>query len=186
MARPIRVFGDPVLRTPTDEVVDFDDSLAQLIDDMFASMYAAEGVGLAANQIGVGLSVFVFDCPDASGRHHVGHVVNPVLVSTGGDIDDDFEGCLSIPGLHYETERASYAAVEGKDKTGAPVRYVGDGQFARCLQHETDHLDGILFVDRMDPAQRKLAMRTIREADWAGGPVPTARLSPHSTFGRGM
>ena len=167
MARPIRVFGDPVLRTPTDEVVDFDDSLAQLIDDLFASMYAAEGVGLAANQIGVGLSVFVFDCPDASGRHHVGHVVNPVLVSTGGDIDDDFEGCLSIPGLHYETERASYAAVEGKDKTGAPVRYVGDGQFARCLQHETDHLHGLMFVDRLRGRTKRKAMREVLGTDWA-------------------
>ena len=167
MARPIRVFGDPVLRTPTDEVVDFDDSLAQLIDDMFASMYAAEGVGLAANQIGVGLSVFVFDCPDASGRHHVGHVVNPVLVSTGGAIDDDFEGCLSIPGLHYETERASYAAVEGMDKTGAPVRYVGDGQLARCLQHEADHLDGTVYTDRLAGETRRAALRAIREADWS-------------------
>ena len=168
MARPIRVFGDPVLRTPTDEVVDFDDSLAQLIDDLFASMYAAEGVGLAANQIGVGLSVFVFDCPDASGRHHVGHVVNPVLVSTGGDIDDDFEGCLSIPGLHYETERASYAAVEGMDKTGAPVRYVGDGQLARCLQHEADHLHGLMFVDRLRGRTKRKAMREVLGTDWAG------------------
>lgn len=164
MARPIRVFGDPVLRTPTDEVVDFDESLAQLIDDMFASMYAAEGVGLAANQIGVGLSVFVFDCPDASGRHHVGHVVNPVLVSTGGDIDDDFEGCLSIPGLHYETERASYAAVEGKDKTGAPVRYVGDGQLARCLQHETDHTNGTVFGDRLSDRWRKKLRKQMEAA----------------------
>ena len=119
-----------MLRTAADEVVEFDESLAQLVDDMFASMYAAEGVGLAANQIGVGLSVFVFDCPDASGRHQVGHVVNPVLVSAGGEIDDDYEGCLSIPGLHYETDRASYAAVEGKDadrrpgpvRRGRPVR----------------------------------------------------------------
>ena len=120
VARPIRLFGDPVLRTPTDEVVDFDESLARLVDDMFVSMYAAEGVGLAANQIGVSLSVFVYDCPDASGERHVGHVVNPRLVSTGGELDEDLEGCLSIPGLHYETARASYAAVEGVDMTGAP------------------------------------------------------------------
>jgi peptide deformylase len=166
VARQIRVFGDPVLRTPTDEVVDFDESLAQLIDDMFASMYAAEGVGLAANQIGVELSVFVFDCPDASGKHHVGHVVNPVLVSVGGEVDDDFEGCLSIPGLHYETERASYAAVEGRDKAGEPVRYVGDGQFARCLQHEIDHLHGLLFVDRLRGRTKRKAMREVLGTEW--------------------
>jgi peptide deformylase len=167
VARPIRTFGDPVLRTAADEVVDFDESLAQLIDDMFASMYAAEGVGLAANQIGVGLSVFVYDCADASGRRHVGHVVNPVLVSAGGEVDEDYEGCLSIPGLHYETERASFAAVEGRDKTGAPVRYSGDGQFARCLQHETDHLNGLLFVDRLRGRTKRKAMREVLAADWA-------------------
>lgn len=167
MARPIRKFGDPVLRTPTDEVVDFDEPLAALIDDMFASMYAAEGVGLAANQIGVGRSVFVYDCPDASGRHHVGHVVNPVLVSAGGEVDDDYEGCLSIPGLHYETERASYAAVEGVDKHGEPVRVVGDGQLARCLQHETDHLHGLLFVDRLRGRAKRRAMREVMATDFS-------------------
>jgi peptide deformylase len=166
VARPIRKFGDPVLRTPTDEVVDFDESLATLIDDMFASMYAVEGVGLAANQIGVGLSVFVYDCADASGKHYVGHVVNPVLVSAGGEVDDDYEGCLSIPGLHYETERASYAAVEGVDKDGAPVRVVGDGQLARCLQHETDHLHGLLFVDRLRGRTKRKAMREVMATDF--------------------
>ena len=167
MARPIRMFGDPVLRTPADEVVDFDDALARLIDDMFASMYAAEGVGLAANQIGVGLSVFVYDCADASETRHVGHVVNPVLVSAGGEVDDDYEGCLSIPAMHYETERASYAAVEGVDLTGAPVRVVGDGQLARCLQHETDHLHGLLFVDRLRGRTKRKAMREIMATDLA-------------------
>ena len=166
VARPIRVFGDPVLRTPTDEVVDFDEDLARLIDDMFASMYAAQGVGLAANQIGVGRSVFVYDCPDGSGTHHVGHVVNPVLVSAGGEVDDDSEGCLSIPGLHFDTERASYAAVEGVDRTGAPVRVVGDGLLARCLQHETDHLQGLLFVDRLRGRTKRKAMREIMATEW--------------------
>jgi peptide deformylase len=170
VARPIRLFGDPVLRTPTDEVVDFDESLARLVDDMFASMYAAEGVGLAANQIGISLSVFVYDCPDASGLRHVGHVVNPRLVSTGGEPDEDLEGCLSIPGLHYETARPSYAAVEGVDLTGAPVRVAGDGQFARCLQHETDHLHGLLFVDRLHGRTKRKAMREVISADWSDQP----------------
>ena len=167
VARPIRVFGDPVLRTPVDEVVDFDATLVRLVEDMFASMYAAEGVGLAANQIGVGLSVFVYDCVDASDVRHVGSVVNPVLVSAGGEVDDDYEGCLSIPGLHFDTERASYAAVEGVDVTGAPVRVVGDGMLARCLQHETDHLSGLLFVDRLRGRAKRKAMREVMAADWA-------------------
>ena len=167
VARAVRTFGDPVLRTPTDEVVDFDESLARLIEDMFASMYAAEGVGLAANQIGVGLSVFVYDCADASGRRHVGHVVNPVLVSTGGDPDEDGEGCLSIPGLYFDTERASYAAVEGVDKENQPVRVVGDGQLARCLQHETDHLHGLLFVDRLVGRAKRKAMREVMATDFS-------------------
>ena len=167
VARPIRRFGDPVLRTPTDEVVDFDESLARLVDDMFASMYAAEGVGLAANQIGVSLSVFVYDCQDASGRRHVGHVVNPVLVSAGGELDEDSEGCLSIPGLYFDTTRASYAAIEGVDKDGNPVRVVGDGQLARCLQHETDHLSGLLFVDRLTGRTKRKAMREVMATDFS-------------------
>ncbi|HYT10021.1 MAG TPA: peptide deformylase [Mycobacteriales bacterium] len=167
IARPIRLFGDPVLRTPTDRVVDFDESLARLVEDMFASMYAADGVGLAANQIGVGLSVFVYDCPDASGKRHVGHVVNPVLVSTAGDVDDDIEGCLSVPGLHYENPRPSYAAVEGVDVAGAPVRVAGDGVLARCLQHETDHLQGLLFLDRLHGRTKRRAMREVMSADWS-------------------
>ena len=166
MARPVRKFGDPVLRTPTDEVVEFDESLERLIEDMFASMYAAEGVGLAANQIGVGLSVFVYDCVDASEVRHVGHVVNPVLVSTGGEPDEDGEGCLSIPGLYFDTPRPSYAAVEGVDKDGRPVRVVGDGQLARCLQHETDHLHGLLFVDRLAGRAKRKAMREVMSADF--------------------
>jgi peptide deformylase len=156
-----------VLRTPTDEVVDFDESLARLVDDMMASMYAAEGVGLAANQIGVGLSVFVYDCADASGKRHVGHVVNPVLVSKGGDLDESDEGCLSVPGLYYDTARPSYAAVEGVDITGAPVRVAGDGQLARCLQHETDHLKGLLFLDRLHGRTKRRAMREVMSADWS-------------------
>jgi peptide deformylase len=170
VARPIRLFGDPVLRTPTDEVVDFDESLVRLVDDMFASMYEAEGVGLAANQIGVGLSVFVYDCPDAAGTRRVGHVVNPVLVSAGGDLDDDTEGCLSVPGLHYDNARPSYAAVEGVDVSGAPIRVVGDGVLARCLQHETDHLHGLLFLDRLQGRTKRRAMREVMSADWADRP----------------
>ncbi len=165
--RPVRLLGDPVLRTPTDPVTEFDAALGRLVEDMFASMYAAEGVGLAANQIGVSLSVFVYDCPDASERRQVGVLVNPRLVSTGGELDDDYEGCLSVPGLHYQTARPSYAEAEGVDETGAPVRVAGDGQLARCLQHETDHLHGTVFLDRLRGRIKRRAMRDVLAADWA-------------------
>jgi peptide deformylase len=165
--RPIRLLGDPVLRTPTDAVTVFDETLARLVEDMFASMYAAEGVGLAANQIGVSLSVFVFDCLDTSGQRRVGVLVNPRLVNTGGDVDGDVEGCLSVPGLHYESPRPSFAEVEGVDQTGAPVRFAGGGQFARCLQHETDHLNGMVFLDRLRGRTKRRAIRDVLAAPWS-------------------
>jgi peptide deformylase len=168
--RPIRLLGDPVLRTRTDPVTSFDEALRRLIDDMFASMYAAEGVGLAANQIGVSLSVFVYDCPDANLRQQVGVLVNPRVVTTGGDLDSDFEGCLSVPGLHYENPRPSFAEAAGFDEAGAPVRVAGDGQFARCLQHETDHLSGTVFVDRLRGRTKRRAMRDVLAADWSQQP----------------
>jgi peptide deformylase len=111
--------------------------------------------------------------------------VNPVL-RLSDDCQDGPEGCLSFPGLRNEVRRSATAVATGFDMFGEPVTVEGAEMIARVLQHETDHLDGILFVDRMDPAQRKLAMRAVREAEWAGGPVPTVRLSPHSAFGRGM
>jgi peptide deformylase len=166
--RRIRYLGDPVLRTPTDAVTAFDPALELLVADLFASMYAAEGAGLAANQIGVSLSVFTYDCADGAGERHVGHVVNPVLVETGGEPDGDDEGCLSMPGLYYPNPRPSYAVVEGVDLTGAPVRLVGaGGQFARCLQHEVDHLRGMVFFDRLRGRAKRQAMRDTLAADWA-------------------
>jgi peptide deformylase len=167
--RPIRLLGDPVLRTPTDRVTVFDDALARLVDDMFASMYAADGAGLAANQIGVSLSVFTYDCLDGDGQRRAGYVVNPRLVETGGELDDDLEGCLSVPDLPYPNPRPSFAAVEGADVAGEPIR-VEDrgGMLARCLQHETDHLRGVVFVDLLRGRTKRKAMRDILAADWAG------------------
>ena len=159
--------GDPVLRTPCDPVTSFDRDLARLIDDMFATMYAADGAGLAANQIGVGLRVFVYDCADDRGRDHVGHVVNPVLVAADGEVVDDDEGCLSVPGLRFATPRHAHAVVEGVDMAGEPLRVEGTGYFARCLQHETGHLDGRLYVDTLKGDARKAALRAIRAADWS-------------------
>jgi peptide deformylase len=159
--------GDPVLRTECDPVRTFDADLKRLIDDMFASMYAADGAGLAANQIGVSLQAFVYDCADDEGRRHAGHVLNPVLVTADGDLVDDDEGCLSLPGLRFGTPRYSRAVVEGVDMTGEPVRVGGTGYFARCLQHECGHLKGQLYVDTLKGATRKEALRAVRSATWS-------------------
>ena len=178
--KEIRLFGDPILRTPAVEVVDFDRELRQLVADLTDTMVDAPGAGLAAPQIGVGLRVFTWHVDG-----ELGHLVNPVL-RLSEDCQDGPEGCLSFPGLRNEVRRSATAVATGFDMFGESVTVEGAEILARVLQHETDHLDGILFVDRMDAAERKLAMRAVREAEWAGGPVPTVRLSPHSTFGRGM
>jgi peptide deformylase len=176
--RPIRLFGDPVLRTPAEPVTDFDAELRRLVQDLTDTMLDAPGVGLAAPQIGVGLRVFTYNVDEV-----VGHLINPVLRLSDTEQTDD-EGCLSFPGLAYPTTRAFGVIAEGVDLHGEPVRLEGDGQLARCFQHETDHLDGVLFIDRLDPAQRKLAMKEIRAASWWGEPVPEVRLSPHPTHGK--
>lgn len=164
--RPITVVGNPVLHRPCRVVTEFDDALAQLIDDMFASQRAAEGVGLAANQIGVDLRVFVYDCPDDDGVRHAGHVVNPVLEDLPVDrrvLDDSNEGCLSVPGAYAELPRPDYAVVRGQDMHGNPIAVQGTGYFARCLQHETDHLYGYLYIDRLSKRDRKEALRQMAE-----------------------
>ena len=139
--------------------------LEQLIADMFVTMYAAEGVGLAANQVGVDLRLFVYDCPDDEGVRHVGHVINPVLDER--DLDDpvvvDSEGCLSVPGPHAELGRAEHATVRGVDRDGEPVVAGGSGYFARCLQHETDHTLGRLYVDRLSTRERKRVLKKMNE-----------------------
>jgi peptide deformylase len=150
----IRIAGDPVLHTPTSEVVAFDADLKKLADDMFETMYASGGVGLAANQIGVALRVFVYDCPDAEDDWHVGLVVNPRLRTSAlpeapPDQDSDKEGCLSVPGESYPTGRAAFAGVTGFDLDGRAIEVHGDGTLARCFQHETDHLAGHLYLDRL-------------------------------------
>ncbi|MGH3977620.1 MAG: peptide deformylase [Pseudonocardiaceae bacterium] len=169
--RPIRVVGDPVLHTPSREVTKFDKALRALVTDLFDTMAAAEGVGLAANQIGVDLRVFVFDCPDEGGLHQRGVVVNPVLETserpeTMPDPDDDWEGCLSVPGEAFPTGRASWARVAGADAGGAPVSIEGTGYLARCLQHETDHLDGMVYLDRLVGRHSREAKRMLRTHGW--------------------
>lgn len=163
--RPIRRLGDPVLRTECDPVRTFDAALERLIDDMFVTMYEAEGAGLAANQIGVSQQIFVYDCNDDQGRRHVGHVVNPVLVAADGEMVIEAEGCLSLPGLRYDTARHAHAVVEGVDLKGKPIRVEGTGYFARCLQHECGHLAGKVYIDVLSGEQRREAMRAIRSAE---------------------
>ncbi|MGW2602306.1 peptide deformylase [Streptomyces klenkii] len=166
--RPMRLLGDPGLGTPCEDVTDFGDDLARLVEDMFATMYAAGGVGLAANQIGVPLRVFVYDCPDDEDRRHLGHLVNPRLVEADGITVRGPEGCLSVPGIEAGTPRHDHAVVEGLTLDGSRVRVAGTGFFARCLQHECDHLDGGLYLDHVTGLRRRRALRAVRRAPWAG------------------
>ncbi|MFI0900092.1 peptide deformylase [Streptomyces sp. NPDC020983] len=174
-ARPITVVGNPVLHRECRDVTDFGPELVALVDDMFASQRAAEGVGLAANQIGVDLKVFVYDCPDDNDVRHVGVVCNPVLEDLPADrrhLDDSNEGCLSVPGAYMETPRPDYAVVRGQDLEGRPIVVRGTGFFARCLQHETDHLYGRLYIDRLSKRDRKDVMRQMAEATPKFATVP--------------
>ncbi len=171
VVRKIRVVGDPVLEKVCRPVTEFDDELSALIDDMFASMYIADGVGLAAPQIGSDLAVFVYDCWDAAGEQHKGHIVNPSVVSTGGPIEVDDEGCLSVPGPFHELERPTEATVRGVDRTGEPVEVSGTGFFARCLLHETDHLRGVLYIDHLPRNRRRRVLREMEPFEW-NAPAP--------------
>ena len=195
---PIRIVGDPVLRTATTPVPVADDGslppdVGELITNLFETMDAAYGVGLAANQIGVSARVFVYDCAEDRGKtaRRRGVIVNPVLETsdvpeTMPDPENDDEGCLSVPGESFPTGRADWAKGTGQDLAGAPVEVAGNGFFARCLQHETDHLDGVLFVDRLDPAAREAALAAIRQAEWyrGDGAAPQVKVSPHDIHGR--
>ncbi|MBK7625013.1 MAG: peptide deformylase [Kineosporiaceae bacterium] len=178
--QPIRLFGDPVLRTPAQPVVDFDKELRVLIKDLADTMMDAPGAGLAAPQIGVGLRVFTYYVDNT-----LGHLINPDL-DLSSELQEGDEGCLSFPGIVFDTPRALRVVAKGFDEHGEPVTIEGSELLARAIQHETDHLDGVLFIDRMDRAQRKLALKAIREAEWMGQPAPTVRTSPHATFGRAL
>ncbi|MGW7468140.1 peptide deformylase [Streptomyces xantholiticus] len=175
--RSMSLLADPVLHTPCETVTDFGPGLAELVEDLFATMYAAQGVGLAANQVGVGLRVFVYDCPDDEDVRHLGHIVNPRLVAADGVTVGGPEGCLSLPGLEAGTERFDRAVVEGMTRDGEPVRVEGTGFFARCLQHECDHLEGLVYADRLTPWRRGRLARAARRASWST-PERVARLRP--------
>lgn len=178
--KPIRLFGDPVLRTPADPVKDFDKELRTLVQDLYDTMLEAPGVGLAAPQLGVGLRVFSYHVDEV-----LGHIVNPTLDLSEEEEEDD-EGCLSLPGLVYPTWRAVRAVAKGFDMHGEPIVIEGTELLARCVQHETDHLDGIIFIDKLEPKQRKLAMKEIRDAEWFGDKPVIVKESPHRTFGKAL
>jgi peptide deformylase len=155
---PIMRWGTPVMHAQTRPVTEFDDTLSELIRNMFATMYAAEGVGLAATQVGVDRSVFVFDCPDDDQVRHFGVVCNPEVILPEGkdrELDTADEGCLSLPGAYLELARPDRAVCRGQDHLGRPVEISGTGLLARCLQHETDHLNGTVFGDRLSGRARK-------------------------------
>ena len=163
--RAITRWGEPVMHRPAETVTDFDDELRALAADMVATMRAADGVGLAACQIGVGRSIFVFDCPDDEGRMVSGVVCNPTLRLPEGKerrLEESDEGCLSFPGAFVPCARPDWAAVDGQGLDGEPVHHEGDGLLARCLQHETDHCGGIVFGDRIN---RRVMKKLTRQHD---------------------
>lgn len=184
---PIRIVGDPVLHTATTPVQVNDDGslppdVVELIASMFETMDAANGVGLAANQVGVGLRLFVYDCADVRGKttRRRGVIVNPVLETseipeTMPDPDDDEEGCLSVPGESFPTGRATWARVTGIDGDGNPVTLEGNDLFARMLQHETGHLDGYLYLDRLVGRHARAAKRAVKSNKWG---VPGLSWTP--------
>ncbi len=170
--RPIVLMGDPVLRTPAEPVEDFDDALRALVDDMFETMYHAEGIGLAAPQIGISKRIVVVDVRDEE-REERGRyaLINPEVVAESRDTDRAPEGCLSIPGLEEVVERPWAVEVRGFDPEGRPVTIEADDLLARALQHEIDHLDGVLFLDRVSALKRRMALkkwRKLREEAEAG------------------
>jgi peptide deformylase len=176
---PVRLFGDPVLTTPARQVSSFDAELRRLVRNLDDTLHDKRGAGLAAPQVGVGLRAFVFHVDDVSG-----HLVNPVLSFPDEEEQDGPEGCLSVPGLYFDTKRRLNVVAKGSTVRGDPVQVVGTGDLARCLQHETDHLDGVLFIDRMDAQRRKAAMRAIRAASWfSPAPPPAVKVSPHRITG---
>ncbi len=177
--RSIRLFGDPVLRTRAAEVTTFDKELRRLVKDLTETMRDAPGSGLAAPQVGVSLRVFTYDVED-----EVGHLINPILGPFSEELMDGEEGCLSLPGLSFELKRPERVVAAGQNMYGDPVVIEGSGYLSRAIQHETDHLDGVIFIDRLDAATAKKAKAAIRDAEWFGQPAPTVKASPHPMFGQ--
>ncbi len=179
--RPIRLLGDPVLRTRAETVTTFDKELRTLVKDLTDTMLDAPGVGLAAPQLGVSLRVFTYDVDGV-----IGHLVNPVLHFPSDEEQDGPEGCLSLPDLTFDCVRKEHVVAHGQNVYGDPVTIEGRDLMARCVQHETDHLDGVLFIDRLDAETKRAALEAVREAEWANQPAPVVKASPHPLFGRAL
>ena len=177
--RPIRLLGDPVLRTKAAVVTTFDKELRTLVKDLTDTMFEAPGVGLAAPQIGVSLRVFVYDVDDDA----FGHLINPVLHFPSDEEMDGEEGCLSLPGLTFDCVRKTNVVAHGQNVYGDPITVAGSHLLARCIQHEHDHLDGVLFIDRLDATSKRAALEEVRLAAWSGESVPVVKASPHPLFG---
>ena len=170
----IRTLGDPILRSKSPPVTMFDEDLAQLAADMHETMRAAPGVGLAASQVGRLLRMFVYDSGDEG---ESGSLVNPEITWFSTETVEAEEGCLSLPGTYYPVTRAVAVRVRAQDVTGAPVEKEAEGFLARIFQHEIDHLDGILFIDRLAPELRKEAMKALRDQDFGMAPPPPSKAS---------
>ncbi|MFT4245737.1 MAG: peptide deformylase [Micrococcaceae bacterium] len=169
---PVTICGEPVLHNRTEMVTEFDEDLQKLVADMYETMDEAHGVGIAATQVGINKRLFTYDCgPDDDGNPRRGVVVNPTLTIgkiSGADPDpeDDLEGCLSFPGFMYPLRRADWVRVTGFDEKGAPLDFEATGFFARCMQHETDHLHGKLYVDRLNKKYAKKAAKDKKKSGW--------------------
>ena len=161
MERPIRIFGDPVLKTRADEIDAIDENVRALVKDLMDSVALPGRAGVAATQIGVGLRAFSYSVDG-----DVGYVLNPVIDAVDGELELVDEGCLSVPGLWFKTPRYPFARVRGTDVDGTVIFVEGTGLMAQALQHETDHLDGMLYLDRLEPETRREAMKQVRESDW--------------------
>lgn len=159
--REIRFFGDPILRSATDPIGRIDESTRALVRDLLDTVALPGRAGLAANQVGVGLRAFSFN---VNGR--IGYILNPVLAEVRGEPELVEEGCLSVPGFTFPRRRYPWARVTGTDLDGKVVELEGDGLMAQALQHETDHLDGALYIEGLDAETKKLAMRAIRSSEW--------------------
>lgn len=180
---PITRWGEPVMHAKTRQVTAFDDDLRQLVRHMFATMAAAHGVGLAATQVGVDLAFFIYDCPDADDINQVGAIFNPVVTLPEGDdrnLEATEEGCLSLPGGYQPLARPDHSVCTGLDPWGEPVIVAGTGTLSRCLQHETDHLNGTVFGDRLSTRMRRKLYAQHEElahlypADWPVSPRRTS------------
>ncbi|SFR79155.1 peptide deformylase [Agromyces sp. CF514] len=159
--RPIRLFGDPVLKTVSAPVEQVDERVRSLVTDLLDSVRVPGRAGVAASQIGVNLRAFSYNVDG-----EVGYIINPVVVETSGDLELIDEGCLSVPGLWQKTPRYPFARVRGIDLDGNEIELSGEGLMAQALQHECDHLDGLLYLDRLEKDERRAAMRAVRESDW--------------------